>query len=259
MLTSGVYYDVMMRLELPESPANVDAGVFMVSTSLLSASGSELVASARPAMLRYRSPLLRTLHTTVFALPLLLGIMEQKQTLQVALIELALDSSQTPVTQAVVRIVSRHPLEIYQASISIAAHFTGLRYYMYHHWLLSAIFGIGWNAFWLFAVLIYAWMRLRSSDRTAGAMHRGGDGADRAAPRAASQSPSRRGRGPSRIMPRAPRVDDDRLTASARATDDDVPADVAEAAGAASGRTQAERDDDASAGLAGDADAATSD
>jgi hypothetical protein len=91
-LAAGYSYTASVCLELPESPSNVDAGTFLTELTLLGSEPSAaydssallpqqpLFTSARPFVLRYRSEQLRYLSNIVFLLPLVFGIMEEKQT-----------------------------------------------------------------------------------------------------------------------------------------------------------------------------------
>lgn len=90
-LAAGYSYTASVCLELPESPSNVDAGTFLTELTLLGSDTSAaysgnagqpqpLFTSARPFVLRYRSAQLRYLSNLVFLLPLVFGLMEEKQT-----------------------------------------------------------------------------------------------------------------------------------------------------------------------------------
>uniref|UniRef100_A0A2K5ELJ5 Seipin n=1 Tax=Aotus nancymaae TaxID=37293 RepID=A0A2K5ELJ5_AOTNA len=81
----GQPYRVTLELELPESPVNQDLGMFLVTISCYISGGRIISTSSRPVMLRYRSDLLRMLHTLVFSSLLLFGFAEQKQMLEVEL------------------------------------------------------------------------------------------------------------------------------------------------------------------------------
>lgn len=56
-------------------------GTFLLSLDLLGRSGKPLVRSARPFALRYRSKLVRWMRTWIFAVPLILGWIEEMQQL----------------------------------------------------------------------------------------------------------------------------------------------------------------------------------
>ena len=101
-LAPGYKYMARLCLELPESPPNVEVGTFLAELSLYSGEAAAdgppvtaldavqaatppappamLFASARPFVLRYRSPQVRWLGNLFFMLPLVLGLLEEKQT-----------------------------------------------------------------------------------------------------------------------------------------------------------------------------------
>ncbi|CAG2063328.1 unnamed protein product [Timema podura] len=64
-----------------------------------------------------------------------------------------------PVTDIYVEIQSRH-VELYSASLGIHAHFTGLRYLMFHWPLLSAAVGITSNLFFILLITGLSWYQL---------------------------------------------------------------------------------------------------
>ena len=72
-------FDIDLVLELPESKKNVDASMFMITIELLSRNGSVIDTSKRPVMLRHKSYLLQSINTLFYALPMVLGLMEEKQ------------------------------------------------------------------------------------------------------------------------------------------------------------------------------------
>jgi seipin len=70
-------------LDLPESEANKQLGMFMVQLKLTGKEGKLIAYSRRTAMLRYKSYTLHLLSTMVFSPFLLAGPMEEKQTLKI--------------------------------------------------------------------------------------------------------------------------------------------------------------------------------
>eukprot|EP00899_Mesostigma_viride_P018907 jgi/Mesvir1/27017/Mv20724-RA.1 len=79
--TSGSAYDIVVTLELPETPANVAVGMFQVSAELLTTAGKVITSTSRPCMLRHRSPLISLARTLIWALPFSFGLLEEKQTI----------------------------------------------------------------------------------------------------------------------------------------------------------------------------------
>ncbi|KJE91969.1 hypothetical protein CAOG_009617 [Capsaspora owczarzaki ATCC 30864] len=130
LLSRSQGYDVSVVLDLPDSDVNRQLGMFMIGVSFLSAEGVSVRNASRPCVLRYRSDLLRTMHTLVFAIPLLLGITDQHQSMSVPIFEQMHDNPHHPITSVVVS-VSKPLLQVYSATLRIDAHFIGLRYWMY--------------------------------------------------------------------------------------------------------------------------------
>ncbi|ORZ25213.1 putative adipose-regulatory protein-domain-containing protein [Absidia repens] len=131
-------YDVFVRLHVPTSDINFDLGNFMVKAELLSQDSVVVAQSSRPAILRYQSHAQRILHVLAKALPLLVGFTEESQIIMVPLIEGYVEHKTKPVVQAAVTI-SSPTLQIYDAQLSVRADFRGLRYYMYHRRIPTAI------------------------------------------------------------------------------------------------------------------------
>ncbi len=69
---SGQAYSVSVAMEMPESPANRDSGMFMVCMRMRSRDGAAKQEDCKATMLRYRSELLRIIETITFA-PLLMS------------------------------------------------------------------------------------------------------------------------------------------------------------------------------------------
>lgn len=83
LLMVGQRYGVSVELELPESEANRDQGMFLVCVELTSADASTLAHGCRTAMLRYSSSFLRSLRTALYAPAYLFGSKEEKQLVHV--------------------------------------------------------------------------------------------------------------------------------------------------------------------------------
>ncbi|XP_066426803.1 seipin isoform X2 [Molothrus aeneus] len=138
LLLYGQLYRVSLELELPESPVNRELGMFMVGLSLYGNGGKSLARSERAAMLHYRSRLLRALHTAAFAGLFLSGFAEQSQTLELELLGRYREDPYSPTVGALVEIRSRR-VQLYGARLRVHAHFSGLRYLLYHFPLTSAV------------------------------------------------------------------------------------------------------------------------
>ncbi|XP_039234693.1 seipin [Pipra filicauda] len=95
-------------------------------------------------MLHYRSRLLRTLHTVAFAGLFLSGFAEQTQTLEVELMDRYREDPYNPTVEVVLELRSRR-VQLYRAQLRVHAHFSGLRYLLYHFPLTCALLGVVGN------------------------------------------------------------------------------------------------------------------
>ncbi|XP_054723846.1 seipin-like, partial [Uloborus diversus] len=110
------------------------------------------------ALLHYKTPLFKIIYTLFFAPGLLVGSVEEKQTLVISLFENFVEDGHKPAHFAYIEIQGK-TTEIYSASLRIHARFTGLRYLMYYWPVLSALVGIGTNFFLLVLVIALIWAR----------------------------------------------------------------------------------------------------
>ncbi|CAG0880472.1 unnamed protein product, partial [Darwinula stevensoni] len=156
LLMRGQQYHVLLDLDMPESPMNQQLGMFMVKIDLKDYDGNVRKSGTRAAMLRYRSFLHQLVYTLAFAPVLLTGTFEEKQLVTVELLSLFEDDPNDPVTHAIIEVQSRH-VQIYGAQLRVHAHFTGLRYLMFHFPVLSAVIGIATNLFFLILVASFSW------------------------------------------------------------------------------------------------------
>ncbi|EDV22094.1 uncharacterized protein TRIADDRAFT_59236 [Trichoplax adhaerens] len=155
-LMSGQVYRVSLILEMPESPVNKDLGVFMVKLTFASKENYRVTTSSRPAILRHKSWLLHFFSTTFFAMPLLTGFSEEKQTIKVDLFENFLEDTLRPAAYAQVELQALN-IEIYSASLIINARFSGLRYFMYNWPLTAGILGVLGNFIMISILLLLLW------------------------------------------------------------------------------------------------------
>eukprot|EP00965_Chrysotila_dentata_P178329 5889763-Pleurochrysis_carterae.AAC.1 len=79
--TSGVGYTGHVCFHLPESELNIAKSSFSVQVDILDESNHSHYRSSRTLVLRYKSPLLRFLWTLFYAFPLVMGWMDESQTL----------------------------------------------------------------------------------------------------------------------------------------------------------------------------------
>uniref|UniRef100_A0A4W4G7L5 Seipin n=1 Tax=Electrophorus electricus TaxID=8005 RepID=A0A4W4G7L5_ELEEL len=153
VMTYGQPYQITLELEMPESPANEQLGMFLVKMSCYSYNSQIIDSSARSTMIHYRSSLLQSLGTlTLFPL-LLMGATEQKQRVLVELYSSYINNSYKPTIGAIIEIYSQQ-VQIYKADLYIHARFTGIGYILYHFPLTSAVVGVISNFIFLCMLIL---------------------------------------------------------------------------------------------------------
>ncbi|XP_076143713.1 seipin-like isoform X3 [Alosa pseudoharengus] len=86
VMTYGQPYRISLELEMPESPANQNLGMFMVKMTSYGRDGKTINTAARSqVMLHYRSVLLQVMSTVLLSPLLLSGASEQKQLVTIEL------------------------------------------------------------------------------------------------------------------------------------------------------------------------------
>jgi seipin len=194
-----------ISLSLPRSPTNLAAGNFMLDLSLLSTTSpilehastipglqsttiapqpQEILHRARRhAILTYESPLV-SISKKIWSLPwYLLSLKREDETLQVPIYEtLTFPRGQKNVPRSLfleIQSPNQDParggtgraVEVYNVEVHIRAVFSGLRWWMYNHCILS--FAIGTSAFWGAEVfsLALGWAALYTIFARRGPMH----------------------------------------------------------------------------------------
>ncbi|KAG7395498.1 Berardinelli-Seip congenital lipodystrophy 2 (seipin) [Phytophthora boehmeriae] len=168
VLVPGVRYDVIVELTVPESQANVDVGVFMVTTKLYSTENNWEVSSARPVTLHHVPTPVRWLRLGTWLVPYALGFTEPAQTLSVTAINGYPESSDRPITRVDIEL-NTPKMQVYSAKLTIIAQLTGVRYLMYHWSVPTAMLFILNIAFveTLALVILYAFYALPRLDEEA--------------------------------------------------------------------------------------------
>ncbi|KAL7272950.1 putative tubulin--tyrosine ligase pby1 [Rhizina undulata] len=136
-------YTITATLTAPTTPTNIEIGNFMLFLSFYSTPNPPasalsdhylLARSQRPAILTYHSPLLQTLQTLLKTPLFLTGLSRQQETLTIPLFE----SITFPDTPKSARIeIAAEKLGVYDLKLEFYANFTGLRWVMYSHKILS--------------------------------------------------------------------------------------------------------------------------
>lgn len=140
LLMVGQAYRVLVNVEMPESPQNLDLGMFMVCAEMRDSELNLRAHSCRSAMMRYRSPLIRSLTTWTMSPLYVFGFREEFQRLSVDVFNQYLENYQHPITDVYITIKSQK-IQFYNVSLRIVADFTGLRYVIYNWPILSAVLG----------------------------------------------------------------------------------------------------------------------
>jgi hypothetical protein len=140
-------FDLQLELVMAESKTNIAAGVFTVTVELIGANGTVGESVARSCFLGYRNRLHRFIRTVLFALPMLLGMLEESQLVSLPL--LAKYVERDPLVAA--RVIMPSVVQIYSATLRIEVHLTGFRYAIRVFWLPAALNGVS-----LFAISLVA-------------------------------------------------------------------------------------------------------
>lgn len=173
-------YDITIHLDLPRSPANLDAGNFMLEMVLLSPAirkdvfekaiadvyprkpvpGEEHVIfrSRRPAILTYHSHLIDVARRLAGLPWYMTGWQREAEALSVPMAESLSFSRGRNKIPASIMLEMKHGegktnIQVYTATVKLQARFCGLRWLMYNHRIFSSF--IFTTAFWL-AEMVFA-------------------------------------------------------------------------------------------------------
>ena len=151
----GEYYDVSIEIELPESYANRDAGVFMLNLTLYAENTTLIATAGRPLLLKYKSNFLTYIQTFVFFPFYFLGLLQEKQTINSLMFENYQENFKLQ-TKAIYVSISSPKIEIYESSMHFSLKPQGLdRLILYWPWtawlVMTALFMV---SFCLLSVLI---------------------------------------------------------------------------------------------------------
>ena len=122
---------------LPPDGPGPGAGAPPTLTQVVTREHLGVASLARPIALRYRSRVLVWARTALFVVPLVLGIMEETQTMSVRLFDGLVDNSSQPYTWASVAITSPR-FQVYGARLKVHADMDGLSY-LVHSWFFSSL------------------------------------------------------------------------------------------------------------------------
>lgn len=155
LMMVGQPYHISVRLEVPETPRNRDLGIFMICVDMKDKENLLKSHSCRSTMLRYNSPWLQLVKTFLFIPLYVFGYREEKQVLDVEVFTKYVDTT-NPVTDIYVELQSK-VVEFYGVTLHISAHFTGLRFIIFHFPVISAVVGIAMNFVLLVIITLLLW------------------------------------------------------------------------------------------------------
>lgn len=156
LLMQGQEYKVKITIQMPESPKNLDLGMFMVCSELRDSGLFARANTCRSAMLEYKSPSIRVIQKLITLPMILTGFMEENQSVSVEIFPKYIEDVDHPVTDVFVEIQS-HKIEFYKVTLHITANFSGLRYLIHNFPLLSALFAISANFAMLLVSFVAVW------------------------------------------------------------------------------------------------------
>uniref|UniRef100_T1GEG5 Seipin n=1 Tax=Megaselia scalaris TaxID=36166 RepID=T1GEG5_MEGSC len=113
LLMQGQEYKVGIKIDMPESPNNQDLGMFMVCSELKDADNLVRAHTCRSAMLEYKSPSIRTIQKLMTLPMILMGFLEENQSIAVEVFPKYVEDVNHPITDVYVEIQS-HKIEFYK-------------------------------------------------------------------------------------------------------------------------------------------------
>lgn len=142
LLMVGQSYRVIVQIEMPESPQNLDLGMFMVCGEMRDIESMLRGHSCRSAMMRYRSPLIRMISTWALSPLYVFGFREEFQRVSVEIFSNYLEQKHHPITDVYVELQSQK-IQFYTVSLHIVADFTGkfMRHYVFifYYWYYTSL------------------------------------------------------------------------------------------------------------------------
>ncbi|OQR98231.1 hypothetical protein THRCLA_06780 [Thraustotheca clavata] len=159
-LTHLTKYDVVLDFEFAQSSVNEHIGMFMVRTQALAEEKHVLATSARPTFVRKSHWVVELASQVLFIMPTLVfgydASLSQRRTITV------INGFEERRVRAVeeIQVELSHPnVQIVSASVSILAQLSGIRYFMYHWFLSTAVIAVlniaFFEIFWVFAIYLY--------------------------------------------------------------------------------------------------------
>lgn len=131
----GQRYHFDLELRMPDSPVNRNLGMFMINLKLIDIDDRLLFTSARPAMLSYRSSVVRLAKQLFYIVPLVFGVSAEVDDLHIGLIDDDHQQTVIPfdqVDKVRLEVVTYREIEMISPSqLVITAQMEGIQYLMY--------------------------------------------------------------------------------------------------------------------------------
>lgn len=162
-LMIGQPYSIALTLEMPESAANQELGMFMSCLSVVGTDGEDIERSCKSSILEFKSGLLRTMETLVFSPFLLTGTTTQRQWLTISFLQEFYNDPANPASKINIQLQSQF-IQIYSSKLTIQAELSGLRYVMHYHPWVSSLSGILANIAVLTIIILISWSRFFSHE-----------------------------------------------------------------------------------------------
>ncbi|KAJ3290632.1 hypothetical protein BCR33DRAFT_761599 [Rhizoclosmatium globosum] len=154
------HYTIGIDLRVPDAPTNYDQGNFMISLNLTSAASKKketlLMSAKRPALVAYKSTLLRSLQTVYKSLFLVPGFSDESQVVKVLMVDDYVEREDLPLQKATIRVHSTS-VHIFNVHIYLSAHFQGLRHFMHDWFYTTAALFILFFMFWYALLGLLLW------------------------------------------------------------------------------------------------------
>eukprot|EP00727_Mastigamoeba_balamuthi_P005190 m51a1_g1467 hypothetical protein (340) ;mRNA; r:236180-237693 len=140
---AGRSYAVSVRLVMPESPGNVNHGMFVVAANITSQRGDVVATVSRSTTMRYKGWIETMTFGMARVLPEMVGLVERGQSVDVPLFDHVAETFTEPLSTAVVQLSSRR-IALYSAYLHLQPNLSGLSSLLQSHFYVTlvALFGV---------------------------------------------------------------------------------------------------------------------
>ncbi|KAJ3004094.1 UNVERIFIED_CONTAM: Berardinelli-Seip congenital lipodystrophy 2 (seipin) [Siphonaria sp. JEL0065] len=163
------HYTIGIDLRVPDAPSNYDYGNFMISLNLSSAVSTTsafssqkqsketiLMSAKRPALIAYKSYLLRSMQTLFRSVALVPGWDTEHQVVKILMVDDYVEREDLPLQKATIKIHTTS-VQIFAVHIYLSAHFQGLRHFMHDWFYTTAALFIIFFMFWYAVIGLLLW------------------------------------------------------------------------------------------------------